>query len=67
MALAHSLGFPRIGPKRELKRALESYWSGQSDKTALVETAWLLRKRDWELQRKAGLDFVPVGDFSLYD
>jgi 5-methyltetrahydropteroyltriglutamate--homocysteine methyltransferase len=67
MAIAHNLGFPRIGHKRELKKALEGYWSGQSDETALLETAWLVRKRDWELQQKAGLDLIPTGDFSLYD
>ena len=67
MARAHSLGFPRIGHKRELKRALEHCWSGQSDVSALVETAWLLRKQNWQLQAHAGLDLVPVGDFSLYD
>jgi 5-methyltetrahydropteroyltriglutamate--homocysteine methyltransferase len=67
MAIAHNLGFPRIGHKRELKKALEGFWSGQSDETALLETAWLVRKRDWELQQKAGLDMIPTGDFSLYD
>jgi len=67
MARAHSLGFPRIGHRRELKRALEHCWSGQSDVSALVETAWLLRKQNWQLQAQAGLDLVPVGDFSLYD
>jgi 5-methyltetrahydropteroyltriglutamate--homocysteine methyltransferase len=67
MALAHNLGFPRIGHKRELKHALERLWSGQADATALAETAWLLRKRNWELQRDAGLDLIPTGDFSLYD
>src|ERR1039457_3086816 len=67
MALAHNLGFPRIGHKRELKRALERYWSGESDETALLETGWLLREHNWKLQRSAGLDLVPVGDFSYYD
>ncbi|MBV8172499.1 MAG: 5-methyltetrahydropteroyltriglutamate--homocysteine S-methyltransferase [Candidatus Eremiobacteraeota bacterium] len=67
MALAHNLGFPRIGHGRELKRSLEQHWAGKADETALLETAYLLRKRNWELQRAAGLDLVPVGDFSLYD
>ena len=64
---AHNLGFPRIGHKRELKRALEQFWSGQSDTAALLETARQLRRGNWQLQRDAGLDYVPVGDFSLYD
>ncbi|MBV8170614.1 MAG: 5-methyltetrahydropteroyltriglutamate--homocysteine S-methyltransferase, partial [Candidatus Eremiobacteraeota bacterium] len=67
MALAHNLGFPRIGHGRELKRSLEQHWAGKADETALLETSYLLRKRNWELQRAAGLDLVPVGDFSLYD
>jgi 5-methyltetrahydropteroyltriglutamate--homocysteine methyltransferase len=67
MARAHTLGFPRIGHKRELKRALEHCWSGHSDVSALLETAWLLRKQNWQLQAQAGIDLVPVGDFSLYD
>jgi len=31
MALAHNLGFPRIGRDRELKRALEAFWQGYLD------------------------------------
>src|SRR5215470_3633794 len=67
MALAHNLGFPRIGHKRELKRSLEQHWAGKSDLSSLIETAWLLRKQNWQLQAHAGLDLVPVGDFSYYD
>jgi 5-methyltetrahydropteroyltriglutamate--homocysteine methyltransferase len=26
--VASALGFPRIGPRRELKKTLENYWSG---------------------------------------
>ncbi|MDD6055440.1 MAG: 5-methyltetrahydropteroyltriglutamate--homocysteine S-methyltransferase [Helicobacteraceae bacterium] len=59
------LGFPRIGENRELKKALESYWSGQSDKENLLSVAKDLRKRHWELQKD--LDFVCVNDFSFYD
>src|SRR5215472_9030583 len=67
MALAHNLGFPRIGHKRELKRSLEQHWTGKADLSSLIETAWLLRKQNWKLQAHAGLDLVPVGDFSFYD
>jgi 5-methyltetrahydropteroyltriglutamate--homocysteine methyltransferase len=67
MALAHNLGFPRIGPKRELKRALESFWSGQSDAAALHAAGRALRAQNWKWQRDAGMDLVPVGDFSFYD
>ena len=65
MATLHNLGFPRIGARRELKFALESYWRGESPRDELEAVGAHLRKRHWDQQ--AGLDHVPVGDFSLYD
>jgi len=65
--LTHSLGFPRMGLHRELKTALESFWSGRTDAAELEATAAALRLRHWRLQHDAGIDLVPVGDFSLYD
>jgi 5-methyltetrahydropteroyltriglutamate--homocysteine methyltransferase len=62
-----TLGFPRIGPKRELKTALERYWSGQSDQSALLAVAADLRAKTWARQAALGADHVPSGDFSLYD
>jgi 5-methyltetrahydropteroyltriglutamate--homocysteine methyltransferase len=64
---AHNLGFPRIGRSRELKWALEAYWRGELDQNELELRGRELRRRHWELQRAAGLDLVPVGDFSWYD
>ena len=65
MARIHNLGFPRIGARRELKFALESYWKDQSSREELKTTAAALRQRHWAQQ--AELDLVPVGDFSFYD
>ncbi|MFT3804759.1 MAG: 5-methyltetrahydropteroyltriglutamate--homocysteine S-methyltransferase [Burkholderiaceae bacterium] len=65
MALIHSLGFPRIGAKRELKFAQESYWKGEISRDALKAKGAELRRRHWNDQ--AGLDLVPVGDFAFYD
>ena len=65
MALVHNLGFPRIGAQRQLKFALEAYWSGHSSRDELNALSTELRRDHWALQ--AALDFVPVGDFSLYD
>jgi len=65
--ITHTLGFPRIGVKRELKRAIESYWKGELSEEKLFLAAKDLRKRHWELQKENGIDLVPVGDFSLYD
>lgn len=67
MTIATNLGFPRIGKHRELKRALESHWSGKSDARALVETAKGLRAEHWRVQRAAGIEHVPSNDFALYD
>ena len=63
----HTLGFPRIGARRELKTALESFWRGASDAAALEETGRLLRQRHWQQQAAAGLALVTVGDFAFYD
>ncbi len=65
--IAHNLGFPRIGANRELKFALERYWRGEIGRDELESLGRELRERHWRLQRDAGLDLVPVGDFSLYD
>ena len=67
MALAHTLGFPRIGADRELKKALESYWKGDLDQNALQSVGRQLRATHWQLQKDAGIDLLPVGDFAWYD
>ena len=67
MALAHNLGFPRIGADRELKKALEAYWKGDIDQAALQAVGRELRAKHWQLQKDAGIDLVPVGDFAWYD
>ncbi len=61
----HNLGFPRVGAQRELKFVLERYWRGEADRNELATTAAELRARHWRQQ--AGLDRIPVGDFSFYD
>ncbi|PKW17070.1 5-methyltetrahydropteroyltriglutamate--homocysteine S-methyltransferase [Saccharopolyspora spinosa] len=61
------LGYPRIGPNRELKRALESYWSSRIDEAELRAVARELRVDAWRALRDAGLDSVPGNTFSFYD
>jgi len=65
MVTTHNLGFPRIGAKRELKFALESYWKGQFSRDELKALGAQLRQRHW--QDQSGLDRIPVGDFAFYD
>ncbi|SIS63635.1 methionine synthase (B12-independent) [Zobellia uliginosa] len=62
-----NLGYPRIGSKRELKKALEQYWSGNTTIEALLDTAKAIRKENWLLQKEQGIDLIPSNDFSLYD
>ncbi len=67
MVQATNLGYPRIGRGRELKKALEHFWSGKIDENALLEQAASLRKQHWLLQKSLGLQHIPSNDFSLYD
>ncbi|MDB5364334.1 MAG: 5-methyltetrahydropteroyltriglutamate--homocysteine methyltransferase [Rhodospirillales bacterium] len=64
---ATTLGYPRIGRARDLKRALESFWAGDISEAELEATAHRLRALARETQRSAGLAIVPSGDFSFYD
>lgn len=67
MARTAVLGLPRIGPDRELKFALESFWAGKTDEEELAETARGLRAANWRRAQDAGIDVIPCGDFSFYD
>ena len=63
----HILGFPRIGADRELKKALELFWRGESSESELRSVARHIRLAGWQTQKEAGLSMTAVGDFSLYD
>ena len=65
--ITHSLGYPRIGAKRELKKATEAYWKGQLSLEDLLATGKYLRSINWKKQQDAGIDLIPVNDFSFYD
>ena len=62
-----TLGTPRIGLRRELKTALESFWAGKSDEAALLQAARNLRALNWGRQEARGVTVIPSDDFSLYD
>jgi 5-methyltetrahydropteroyltriglutamate--homocysteine methyltransferase len=61
------IGFPRIGEKRELKKVLEKYWANQNDFSEVEYLASQLRKRHWNYQKEAKVDFISSNDFSYYD
>ncbi len=60
-------GFPRIGKKRELKFAIESYFKGELSAAELEKTAAELRQYGWKKEEEAGISFIPSNDFSFYD
>lgn len=62
-----NLGYPRIGSKRELKKASEKYWAGKITVNELIDTAKTVRQHNWQLQKEAGIDLIPSNDFSFYD
>ena len=67
MAIAANLGFPRIGARRQLKRAVEEYWAGNIDPEELAAAAASIRREHWRLQQSLGIEHIPSNDFSLYD
>ena len=67
MVKSHNLGYPRIGEKRELKRATEKFWKGEISEKELVGIGAQIRKENWLKQKNAGIDLIPVNDFSFYD
>ncbi|KAF3779801.1 5-methyltetrahydropteroyltriglutamate--homocysteine methyltransferase 2 [Nymphaea thermarum] len=64
---SHVVGYPRIGPKRELKFALESFWDGKSNAEDLQKVAKDIRSSTWKQMAEAGTKFIPSNTFSYYD
>ncbi|PHH77878.1 hypothetical protein CDD80_100 [Ophiocordyceps camponoti-rufipedis] len=67
MVQSSILGFPRMGPNRELKKATEAYWGGKLSQADLLSEAKRLRLSLWKIQKDAGVDIIPSNDFALYD
>ena len=63
----YTVGFPRIGEQRELKKALEDFWANKSSFEKVKSVAHELKKRHWNYQKDAGIEFISSNDFSLYD
>ncbi|KAI4308334.1 hypothetical protein L6164_031418 [Bauhinia variegata] len=64
---SHIVGYPRMGPKRELKFALESFWDGKSSTEDLQKVAADLRSSIWKQMAAAGTKYIPSNTFSYYD
>ncbi|MBK1662632.1 5-methyltetrahydropteroyltriglutamate--homocysteine S-methyltransferase, partial [Paracraurococcus ruber] len=67
MTIAANLGYPRIGPKRELKAALEAFWAGTATEPELLAAAAALRAQARAVQQGSGINHIPAADFALYD
>ena len=67
MSKNYVVGFPRIGEQRELKKALEAYWSGNTTFEKVEKIASELKARHWNYQKEANIDYISSNDFSLYD
>src|SRR5699024_9891139 len=66
-AISSNIGYPRIGEKREWKRALEAFWNKEITEAQLIEKTDHIRLENLKRQQRLGVDLIPVGDFSLYD
>ncbi|KAL4560733.1 hypothetical protein LXL04_032887 [Taraxacum kok-saghyz] len=64
---SHIVGYPRMGPKRELKFALESFWDGKSSADDLQKVASDIRSSIWKQMKDAGIKYIPSNTFSFYD
>jgi len=62
-----TLGYPRIGRNREVKKALEAFWSSKSDAETLLQTVREVEFANWKTQLEAGIDRIGIGDTTLYD
>ncbi|KAH8113229.1 cobalamin-independent methionine synthase [Phellopilus nigrolimitatus] len=67
MVASSVLGFPRIGANREVKKAVEAYWAGKISADELTKAASEVKKYNWTNLKARGVDFIPSGDFTLYD
>ncbi|SIS93211.1 5-methyltetrahydropteroyltriglutamate--homocysteine S-methyltransferase [Alicyclobacillus vulcanalis] len=67
MAITASIGFPRMGPRRELKRMVEQFWQGKIEEDELMARAAELRRLRWQVQKDHGVTWMVANDFSFYD
>ena len=62
-----TIGFPRMGPNREVKFGLEKFWKGSTTEPELLTTLHAVEEEGWRLQKEAGIDLISVGDHYPYD
>lgn len=62
-----TLGYPRIGRTREMKKSLENYWSGVIEEATLLAISESVLSDALTTQSEAGISSIAVGDHTLYD
>ncbi|MFS0781894.1 5-methyltetrahydropteroyltriglutamate--homocysteine S-methyltransferase [Bacillus sp. 1P06AnD] len=62
-----NLGYPRIGEQREWKKNLEAFWAGKIDEESFLANMDEIRLKGLIKQKDAGLDIIPINDFTFYD
>ncbi|GJQ14670.1 hypothetical protein GpartN1_g6461.t1 [Galdieria partita] len=62
-----TIGYPRIGLNREMKKALEAYWSGKSSLDELLKVSKQVEEESLKDQLNAGIQLIGVGDHTMYD
>ncbi|WP_026575777.1 5-methyltetrahydropteroyltriglutamate--homocysteine S-methyltransferase [Bacillus sp. UNC438CL73TsuS30] len=62
-----NLGYPRIGEKREWKKALEGFWAGKLGESEFLKQIEEIRLHHLQKQKNLGIEWIPVGDFTFYD
>lgn len=62
-----AVGYPYIGPKREWKRQLESFWKKEQTEAQFEAALKQLRIDRLKHQQNLGLEYITVGDFTKYD
>ncbi|WP_415406350.1 5-methyltetrahydropteroyltriglutamate--homocysteine S-methyltransferase [Sulfurovum sp. CS9] len=67
MSKNYVVGFPRIGEQRELKKVLELFWADKCPFSEVEKVSLELKKRHWNYQKEAGINYISSNDFSLYD
>ncbi len=62
-----TIGYPRIGKMREVKKALEAFWSGKIESAELLKIVREVETESWKTQLEIGIDRIGIGDATLYD
>ena len=62
-----TLGYARMGKHREVRKALESFWNNTSDLATLFANVHDTEAQGWKIQLAAGIDYIVVGNQTLYD